>query len=331
MTENEIPKLPPLLNQKINKTGQTRGADDDVIYQNRVSRNNTVLIPLQHWIENPTLRRESSNFEKGFIVLVNPKDYFEKEDPISYLESFKLKLSVNALVSYETRNDWSIYPPLETWEVANSRTNPLGGEYIARVPATTANQNSAKINLGFTGKPKGAGIRLYEYASAETIKKCKTQLEAIYWLCEDSIEAAASFGMTQEDAQKRKNACLLDASKQGLLDYNRLIQQRIIDQNNITICPFCLKKLKGKGFFSRLQQAAGREVPDLTVTEINLFHIDELKYGQFNHKEYNLGWGHHHCNVVVKDSGIYPTLEWIRQVLDENILQGYIKSKKIIK
>ena len=41
----KLPKLPELLERKISKTGQTRGADDDVIFQNRVSRNNTVLIP----------------------------------------------------------------------------------------------------------------------------------------------------------------------------------------------------------------------------------------------------------------------------------------------
>ena len=45
-------------------------------------------------------------------------------------------------------------------------------------------------------------------------------------------------------------------------------------------------------------------VPDLTVTEINLFHIRELRIGEFNHRPYNLGWGHHHCNVVCKDSGL---------------------------
>lgn len=41
-----VPKLPQLLDRKIYKTGQTRGADDDVIFQNRVGRNSTVLIRL---------------------------------------------------------------------------------------------------------------------------------------------------------------------------------------------------------------------------------------------------------------------------------------------
>ena len=42
---NRLPSLPSLLARKLYKTGQTRGADDDVIYQNRVGRNSTVLIP----------------------------------------------------------------------------------------------------------------------------------------------------------------------------------------------------------------------------------------------------------------------------------------------
>ena len=76
--------------------------------------------------------------------------------------------------------------------------------------------------------------------------------------------------------------------------------------------------LSAHGFMSRLMQAEGREVHDLTVTEINLFHIKELRYGQFNHKPYNLGWGHHHCNVVVKDSGIDETLQWMIRVIERN-------------
>ncbi len=35
----------------------------------------------------------------------------------------------------------------------------------------------------------------------------------------------------------------------------------------------------------------GRVVPDLTVTEVSLFHIRELRTGEFNHRPYNLGWG----------------------------------------
>lgn len=67
-----------------------------------------------------------------------------------------------------------------------------------------------------------------------------------------------------------------------------------------------------------MEQAEGREVLDLTITQVNLFHINELRVGVFNHRPYNLGWGHHHCNVVVKDSGIDKTLLWMRDVVERN-------------
>jgi hypothetical protein len=72
-----------------------------------------------------------------------------------------------------------------------------------------------------------------------------------------------------------------------------------------------------------MEQAEGRVVTDLTVTELNLFHIDELKISCLNHRPYNLGWGHHHCNVVVKDSGVAETLEWMREVLKRNEDEGH--------
>lgn len=72
------------------------------------------------------------------------------------------------------------------------------------------------------------------------------------------------------------------------------------------------------GFCNKELQAEGREVPDLTVTNTSLFHINELRVGRLNHRPYNLGWGHHYCNVVVKDSGIHGTLEWMKEVLKNN-------------
>jgi BstXI restriction endonuclease len=65
-------------------------------------------------------------------------------------------------------------------------------------------------------------------------------------------------------------------------------------------------------------------VSDLTVTQLNLFHIDELRIGKFNHRPYNLGWGHHHCNIVVKDAGIIDTLIWMNQVIERNKAHGII-------
>ena len=129
--------------------------------------------------------------------------------------------------------------------------------------------------------------------------------------------------MSNQDARTREAEIFNICSSEGLLEYQRLVDARLINTNHVTVCPLCLEELSGDGFFSRMQQAAGREVPDLTVTEINLFHIDELRVGIYNHRPYNLGWGHHHCNVVAKDSGIDPTLRWMQEVIKRNTAGGY--------
>ena len=321
----KIPTLPQLLGRKIYKTGQTRGADDDVIFQNRVGRNSTVLVPYQFWNESFKFPDSENSFENGFIVLLAPTTYFENKDIASTLKKKSLMLGQNCLVFYETRQDWEKYNPEKmAWKPAQNRSSPLGGNYVARVPATTALNDGDKIIRGFTTtKGKGAGIRLYEYASSATIQRCRLQLEGIYWLCCDSIEVTTANGMSKKDAELRKDYILKNCQDAGLLDYNRLKTARMIDRKNQTTCPLCLETLSGSGFFNRMAQAEGREVPDLTVTEINLFHIEELRYGVYNHKPYNLSWGHHHCNVVTKDSGIVETLRWMTLVLKRNENSGF--------
>ena len=261
--------------------------------------------------------------------MISPKDYFSIENPSDYFNQFDLALGENALVFYETRADWETYfPDNYGWTYANSRTAPLGGQYVARVPANTSIDavRSQKVNLGYaTQSSKGAGIRLYEYASKKTIKECRLQLEAIFWLCVDAVNAMTNNGMSREDAELRKLLVLEEAQKHGLLDFEKLHSKRIINSQNHTICPLCLRELSGEELLNRLAQPEGREVPDLTVTQVNLFHIEELKYGAFNHRQYNLGWGCHFCNVVVKDSGIYPTLSWMQEVIAKNKEAGYLE------
>ena len=323
--DSKIPPLPTFLKTKIYKTGQTRGADDDVIYQNRVSRNSTVLIPYARW-EICSLPPEGElNFENGYIVLISPLVYFKTPNIDEELERRGLHLGENLLVSYETRSEWTLYNPDSMgWNAAQSRQAPLGGHYVARVPAITSATDSEKIIRGFnTTSFKGAGIRIYEYASSDTIKKCRLQLEALYWLCFDSDKVAVANGMSSDEVIRRKLDIQEKCQTLDLLDLDRLKDARIVNRRGVTICPLCLEEISGRGFFNRLEQAEGREITDLTVTQINLFHIEELRSGVYNHKPYNLGWGHHHCNVVVKDSGIIETLEWMYEVIQTNINDGH--------
>lgn len=92
---------------------------------------------------------------------------------------------------------------VKKWQPASSRKSPLGGQYVARVPATTSEDDN-KIIHGFnTSKMKGAGIRVYEYADMETIKSCKIQLEYLFWSCKDVNELIKESGM-DEAAVKRE-------------------------------------------------------------------------------------------------------------------------------
>jgi len=324
MPTSRLPKLPSLLERKLYKTGQTRGADDDVIYQNRVSRNSTVLIPYACW-DMCAVWQHFEAYENGFIVLLTPPEYFGNPNINADLTAKGLAIGTNTVVFYETREQWiANNPDALNWTAAERRKAPLGGQYVARIPATTAAKNAGRIVRGFNVTAmKGAGIREYEYASAETIKRCRLQLETLFWLCNDSDNVAVVNGMTAEAAATRKLAILGNCRELGLLDIARLTEVRILNVQEKTICPLCREELSGQGFFNRMEQAEGRVVPDLTVTQLNLFHIAELRISALNHRPYNLGWGHHHCNVVVKDSGIRKTLEWMREVLRRNIEEGH--------
>ena len=319
-----IPTLPRLLKSKIYKTGQTRGADDDVIFQNRVNRNSTVLIPYSFFSYCQNSPDDTGIYENGFIVLIRPEDYFTVKNFSAILEKQGLKLGVNALLFYYSREQWNVFNPIHKGlKAANARTNPLGGEYVARVPTTTSDEHE-KIQHGFNSSSlKGAGIRVYEYANSTTIKLCQVQLEYVFWRCCDVKSILLQEGMTDTDINERADFIEKEAVRLELNDENKLIDSRILNHQGVAICPLCLEEISASGFFKKVQQAEGREVLDLTVTQLNLFHIHELRTGKFNHRPYNLGWGHHHCNIVVKDAGIEDTLIWMNQVIERNKKNGF--------
>ncbi len=324
-----MPKLPKLLDRKIYKTGQTRGADDDNIFQNRVGRNSTILIPYDYWEVASKLPEGEDKFENGFIVLISPAKFFTTNNIEEELLNRGLKIGENTLVFYEKRADWKEFnPDSKGWIPAVSRVSPLGGEYVARVSATTATNRGEIIRKGFTTTSfKGAGIRAYEYASKVTISKCRFQLEALFWLCKDASEVAYNYGMSVADITTRKDENLKACQKYLLLDMDQLIAKRLISKNRQTMCPLCLEEVSALGFFSKVEQAEGRGVHDHTITQLNLFHVEELRLGRYGHRPFNVGWGHHHCNVVVKDAGIDETLIWMTNVVNRNINEGYILSK----
>ena len=320
MPAPQLPSIPPLITQKLTKTGYTRGATVREIYQNRVTRNNPVLIRYRDWhICKPQVAEQ---YEKGYIVLIDPSWYFSNNRAHKKLNRKGIRIGRNALLLFERRLDWDNFGPpgilhnKNKLKVAKSRQSPLGGNYFARIHDTVSDEDSPIVDGFNSTKLRGAGIRVYEYASQKTIRQCRLQLEALVWLCWNADIELSSAGMSDANIKERKSETLATAKSEGLLDISRLKSLRILDGDGVTCCPLCYTPVGTDMFMQRSSQAPGRETYDLTTTEVSLFHLEELRVGQLGHRPYNLAWGHHHCNVVVKDSGIEQTLVWMGEVLD---------------
>ncbi|MEN2416250.1 BstXI family restriction endonuclease [Flavobacterium mesophilum] len=315
-----LPKLPPLLQSKIYKTGQTRSANDDVIYQNRANRNGTVLIPFES-IQLFDISIFSSNrFESGFIVVISPEEYYSNPDTLVLMKARKLKLGVNAILHYETRAQWNEFNPYKNkLTVAEKRTSPIDGHFVARIPSTSKDEQ--KIILGFnTSNCKGAGIRVAEYASLLTIKSSHLQLEYLFWLCYNSKEIALGAGMTESEIENRIAAITTACNNQKLANNDRLYKTRIIDNAKNTICPLCLKKLSADAFLLNFFENSEKLDTSKEISPINLFYINQLKTGEFNHTPYNLAWGHQNCNMICKETGVIETIKWMKEVVVNTII-----------
>ncbi|KAF2329026.1 BstXI family restriction endonuclease [Flavobacterium daemonense] len=315
-----LPKLPPLLQSKIYKTGQTRSANDDVIFQNRANRNGTVLIPFDSIDLFDVSVLTSQKFESGFIVVISPEDYYSNPDVQIIMKTKKLKLGVNAILHYENRAQWNEFNPYKNkLSVAEKRTTPIDGHFVARILPTAKDEE--KIILGFnTSSCKGAGIRVAEYASLHTIKSCHLQLEYLFWLCHDSKEVALNAGMTESEIENRMTAITASCNNQKLSNNDRLYKTRIIDNAKNTICPLCLKKLSAEAFLINFFESSEKSDSEKDISQINLFYINQLKTGEFNHSPYNLAWGHQNCNMICKETGVIETIKWMKEVVVNTII-----------
>lgn len=306
-----LANLPVEIVKKIDKTAMTRGAQPygRVPYQNRVRRWNRAVVPLRFRGARP-----QDGYENGFVIMVRPEEYF---DPTTKAKQRDFPITVvigqNAFVYYDNRKTWRDYPPQnQGWKpcrvsvdgLAARRRDPAGkdeGHYLARVPATTAHGDEGKEVI--QGMPQG--IRFFEFASQETTWQIMMQLAFLAWQTE---------GLRDFAAGPMPPALQVILESLGLADIPRLEALRVI-RAGITCCPLCLESIQATDLMEKVEQAEGREVVDLTITEANLFHLQPLLPGVFNHITYGLGWGHHHCNAAARDMGITETLDWMERIL----------------
>ena len=142
MPRSKLPKLPTLVEQKLTKTGYTRGASIKEIYQNRVTRNNPVLIPWKLGASAGCLTTCPGSTRTGSSCWWSLRGI--GWTPLALdeqLRSQDLELGVNALLIYRRRADWSAHRPSgeRLPEVRRSPWRPLVAPRLV-----------ASISLGFT-------------------------------------------------------------------------------------------------------------------------------------------------------------------------------------
>jgi len=248
----------------------------------------------------------NGGYDNDFVVLIRPEEYFDSKIK-QKKKNFPKEIVVgkNGFLYYDNRKSWNNFNPinlgLKPRELSTGKRRTVdsidSGDYLARVPATTKEKEVVE------GMPQG--IRFFEYASHKETWKTTLQLAYLAWKTLD----------INKYTSKKINPHLEAVLKNfGLMDDVKFEKLRAL-KNGITCCPLCRETINASELIERVEQAPGREVVDLTITQVNLFHLKDLKPGEFNHGIYQLGWGHHHCNAVARDNGIEETLEWMEKIL----------------
>jgi len=199
----------------------------------------------------------------------------------------------------------------------------------------------------------GLGNFDFDYASKEETQNIKYQMaylilsvkgmsNYLYNLClnditekeyEFSKKAYAAASKSKDEFFRLynniKNQIESYCQEHNLLDFDKLEAIRAWDKSKEQpICPLCLETLEAKDFLEVDAQANGREEEDNTRSKISLMHIHALKPGELNHRTYNLGWGHRHCNTIQEDLDIEEVIQVLRKIVKNN--EGKIPEKDSI-
>ena len=343
------------LKKKISKTAEGRHGGG--IYKRRNNRANRVIIHYKTYLKIIKENEEIlDNYKRGYVVRVKPGQYFNEDGKIKDNFHKSLKLGENAFLYFKTIKDWNKYKSycsglkeiveLNTKSKTVDNNNQWIGEYctfiknsdpqIVSLICTTKKEKEdpkyqeklKKLKKKYKELPAQAGLGNFDYdfASTEEIENVKYQLCMMIFGVpgiEKELKARSS-SLTDIKIKEVKNHIIDFCKKKKLDDLKKLEDIRALDQKDREpICPLCLKKLDAESFFLDAEQDAGREEEDNTQSEIVLMHIDALKPMKFNHRTYNLGWGHKDCNTIQGPKSISETLNYLKEILRKNNLTNY--------
>ena len=340
------------LKKKITKTTEARGGGG--IYKRRNSRTYRVIIHYKTYLKIlETNKKILDNYKRGYVVRVKPNEYFNQVGKIKDNFDKTLKLGKNAFLYFKTIKDWRKYgshcSDLKEVVELNTKSEVVDndkqwiGEYCTFIKNTDPQNISLicttkkekkdpkyqtkldKLNKKYKDLPAQAGLGNFDYdfASTEEIKNVKYQLCMLIFRVsglEKELKARSS-SLTDIKIKEVKKHINEFCKRKKLDDLTKLVNIRALDENDHEpICPLCLKKLNAESFFLDAEQDVGREEEDSTQSEIVLMHIDALRPMEFNHRTYNLGWGHKDCNTIQGPKSIDETLNYLREILKNNNL-----------
>ena len=337
------------LKKKIDKTREGRGGNG--IYKRRNSRSYRVIIHYNTYLKIlKNNKKILDHYKRGYVVRVKPDQYFEKNGEIKKNFHKTLELGKNAFLYFKNINDWNKYKSycsdfeevaeLYTKSETVNNNEQWTGKFCKFITNTTPQEISLICSSGTKtneqieefkklkdtyGKniPKQAGLGNYDYdyASEDEIKNVCYQLSMMIFGVPKMKTELKSLTPNLTDAKiKKVEKHIIDFCKsKKLYDLKKLENIRALNKkDHLPICPLCLEKLDAKSFFEVAQQDEGREEEDNTQSEIVLMHIEALAPGKFNHRTYNLGWGHKDCNTIQGPKSISETLNYLQRILKRN-------------
>gem|GEM_PF-2750017 len=303
----------------------TAGKDPNSVWgylQNKVSRSGFAVIQYANFHENPEIinRNWDHRFSPGYVVAISPRDYFVENWNEQEIHE-ALTIGENAIVLYRNEQDLVRYPPEEGWSIWN--LHDPEGEFVCSWQQ--CRRDGGKVghyacwyhtNDGFSSGETLAsrhhlGIRQDEYADELEVRHIMAQLAYLLW---NSIGAETYL-------EREIPTYLIDyLDFFGLRNSQLYLENGTMNSIGITTCPFCLRQLNVEEFTASQQQQVGRETAMSNSTELEMMHITPLQMGEFNHRRYNLGWGHKKCNSAQGGDSISESIETIFGIRLQNLI-----------
>ncbi len=192
-----------------------------------------------------------------------------------------------------------------------------------------------RVDNGLGGK--GLGNYDFDYCDEDTLEKTLFQLAYYFWnmkgindVLVKEYDNGIGFGQNgqidKNNMTKPKFKTWLKESKEAVekyvqkhnLDDKKKLEESRIFRNGKVVCPLCLQPMKAEDLTSVIEQDLGRTSAGQTITSIVLMHINPLRPGEFNHRPFNLGWGHKWCNTIQENLQIDETLSELAKILKSN-------------